>query len=132
MKRVPAVERQQAALASLQALASSLNQKYARTDIGRKPEGEWRNVVGRRLNLSSALSVLADSGVEHYRGSFENRLMYLPLGVSAATLAASLFGIIDGRAQPHPARDSVYGLAALTGAAGLGFHGYNILPEEIL
>jgi hypothetical protein len=132
MRRVPAVERQQAALASRQALASSLNQKYATTDIARKSDGEWRNVVGRKLNLSSALlalSVLADSGVEHYRGSFENRLMYLPLGVSAATLAASLFGIMDGRARSHRARDSLYALAALTGAAGLGFHGYNILKR---
>ena len=44
----------------------------------------------RQLGLGSgilALSVLADSGLEHYRGSFQNRAMYLPLAV-AALLAA--------------------------------------------
>jgi hypothetical protein len=38
--------------------------------------------AARRLNRSSgmlALSVLADSAVEHYRGSFENKAMYTPL-----------------------------------------------------
>jgi len=132
MRRVPAVERQRAALVALQALASSLNEKYAARDLTRKAEGEWRNAVGRKLNLSSALlalSVLADSGIEHYRGSFENRLMYVPLGVSAATLAASLFGIMDGRARSHVARDSLYAVAALTGVTGLGFHGYNIVKR---
>jgi len=132
MRRVPALERQRAALVSLQALASSLNERYTTTGLARKPEPEWRNFVGRKLNLSSALlslSVLADSGLEHYRGSFQNRLMYLPLGVSAATLAASLFGIMDERAKSHVARDSLYVLAALTGAIGLDFHGYNIMKR---
>ena len=137
MRRLTAAETQRAALASLLATASSLNRKYATQDLGRKralqasqTEPEMRNIVGRKLNLSSALlslSVLADSGLEHYRGSFQNRLMYLPLGVSAVTFAASLFGMLDARARSHVARDSLYGLAALTGAAGLGFHVYNIL-----
>ena len=132
MRRVPAAEAQQTALVSLQAVASRLHEKYAATDLRQKPEPEWRNVVGRKLNLSSALlalSVLADSGLEHYRGSFQNRLMYLPLGVSAATLAASLFGVVDAREKSHLLRDSLYGVAALTGAAGLGFHGYNIMKR---
>jgi hypothetical protein len=132
MRRAPTAEAQQAALVSLRAIASNLHEKYATTDLRREAEPEWRNVVGRKLNLSSALlalSVLADSGVEHYRGSFQNRLMYLPLGVSAATLAASLFGVFDAREKSHIARDILYGLAALTGAAGLGFHGYNIMKR---
>ncbi|KWV57056.1 hypothetical protein AS156_03590 [Bradyrhizobium macuxiense] len=88
--------------------------------------------MGRKLNLSSALlslSVLADSGLEHYRGSFQNRLMYLPLAVSAATVAASLFGIADARAKSHAVRDGLYVLAGLTGATGLGFHGYNVMKR---
>jgi len=83
----------------------------------------------RQLNLGSALlalSVLADSGVEHYRGSFQNRAMYAPLGVAALTLGASLFGTTDRRPRRHDARDSIYALAAATGLAGLAFHGYNI------
>jgi hypothetical protein len=42
------------------------------------------------------------------------------------TLGASLFGLIDSRAGGHRGRDVVYGLAAATGLAGLGFHFYNI------
>src|SRR5689334_21890769 len=40
-----------------------------------------------------ALSVLVDSAVEHYRGSFRNRAMYAPLGASSLTLLASLLGV---------------------------------------
>jgi hypothetical protein len=83
----------------------------------------------RQLNLSSAilaLSVLSDSAVEHYRGSFQNRAMYAPLGVAALTLGASVFGALDSRPRRHSTRDTVYALAALTGIAGLVFHAYNI------
>ena len=85
--------------------------------------------AGRRLNGSAAmlaLSVLADSAVEHYRGSFQNRAMYTPLATSALTLGASVFGLADLRAKRHPLRDLVYAAAAATGFAGLGFHSYNI------
>lgn len=133
MRRKAAAEAQQAAaLVSLQAIARNLNEKYAKRDLQREAEPQWRNTAGRKLNLSSgllALSVLADSGLEHYRGSFQNRLMYLPLGVAAVTLAASAFGMMDDRAKSHTARDGLYGLAALTGATGLGFHAYNIIKR---
>jgi len=86
-------------------------------------------IESRQLNLSSALlalSVLADSGIEHYRGSFQNRAMYTPLAVATLTLGASLFGVADRRPQGHDARDSIYLLAAATGFVGLAFHAYNI------
>jgi hypothetical protein len=129
MRRVSAAEAQHATLASLQAIASGPHEKYAAGAPSLQPEPKWRNTVGRKLNLSSALlslSVLADSGIEHYRGSFQNRMMYLPLAVSAVTLAASLFGAVDTRAESHVVRDTLYGVAALTGATGLGFHVYNV------
>lgn len=88
-----------------------------------------RTRAARQLNLSSAVlafSVLADSAVEHYRGSFQNRAMYTPLGVAALTLGASLLGALDARPQRHSTRDVVYAAAALTGLVGLGFHAYNI------
>jgi len=83
----------------------------------------------QQLNLSSALlalSVLADSAVEHYRGSFHNRAMYTPLAVAGLTLGASVLGTADRRPRSHGVRDSIYALAAVTGAAGLLYHGYNI------
>jgi hypothetical protein len=49
-------------------------------------------LAARALNRSSALlalSVLADSWMEHYRGSFENRAMYTPLVVSLLALGAA-------------------------------------------
>lgn len=88
--------------------------------------------AGRQLNLSAAilaLSVLADSGVEHYRGSFENRAMYTPLATAALTLAASLFGAADARPEHHRGRDAIYALSAVVGLAGLGFHAYNVLKR---
>ena len=83
----------------------------------------------RQLNLSSALlalSVLADSGIEHYRGSLQNRAMYTPLAVAALTVVASLLGTADRRPRPLHIRDSIYAAAAATGVAGLAFHSYNI------
>jgi len=83
----------------------------------------------RQLNLSAALlglSVLTDAGVEHYRGSFQSKAMYVPLVSAALTLGASLLGIADPAPKRHRGRDAIYALAAVTGLAGLGFHAYNI------
>jgi heme/copper-type cytochrome/quinol oxidase subunit 3 len=87
---------------------------------------------GRQLSMAAAIlafSVLADSGVEHYRGSFENRAMYTPLAVGALTLTSSLFGAMDRRQSSHSARSAICGLAAATGVIGLGFHAYNVLKR---
>jgi hypothetical protein len=87
------------------------------------------STAARQLNLGAALlalAVLADSAVEHYRGSFQNRAMYAPLASATLALAGSLHGTIDKRAAPHPIRDAIYAAAAVTGMAGLGFHAYNI------
>jgi hypothetical protein len=86
-------------------------------------------VAARRLNRAAgtlALSVLADSAVEHYRGSFKNKAMFTPLAVSALTLATSFHGHSDKRRGAHPTRDTIYALAAATGLIGTGFHIYNV------
>lgn len=85
--------------------------------------------AARRFNHSSsllALSVLADSGVEHYRGSFENPAMYVPLLAATLSLGAGLHGGRDRRAASHPVRHGIYALAAVAGLAGTGFHLYNV------
>ena len=98
----------------------------------RQPRAE---VVGERgdhtrgLHVSAAmlsLSVFADSLVEHYRGNFENPGMYTPLVVSALGIAAGVDGA-TGRKLPPRVRIGVYGLAVVVGAAGVGFHVYNLL-----
>lgn len=141
MRSAGVARTQQASLVSLRTTARELKRKYAvsypkglyaSSVPASHRETEWRDALGRQLNLGAALlslSVLADSGVEHYRGSFQNRAMYIPIGASALALAASLFGVADTRAKSHVMRDRLYGIAALTGVLGLGFHGYNILKR---
>src|SRR5204863_414130 len=94
--------------------------RYSPADRRRRRELTKR--AGRRLNGSAAMlafSVLADSAIEHYRGSFQNRAMYVPLAVSTLTLGGSLFGVADARPDKHIARDVIYGAAAATAFAGL-------------
>lgn len=81
------------------------------------------------LHASAALlsaAVLADSAVEHYRGAYENPGMYTPLLVSALGVLAGIDGATSGRV-PRPIRNGVRALAVGVGAAGLGFHIYNVL-----
>jgi hypothetical protein len=88
--------------------------------------------AARRLNRGSALlaaSVLMDSAVEHYRGSFTNRAMFTPLLVSALTLAVSAHGTTDRRPDIHRVRHGIAVAAAATGLAGTGFHIWNVLKR---
>ena len=85
--------------------------------------------AARRMNRAAgviAASVLADSAVEHYRGSFHNKAMVAPLVTATLSLAASVHGNADKQPAAHRLRDGVYAAAALTGLRGTGFHLYNI------
>ena len=85
--------------------------------------------AARRLNRAAgtlAASVLMDSAIEHWRGSFRNPAMFTPLVVSALTLAGSGHGTADGRGARHRGRDAVYAGAAVTGLVGTGFHVWNV------
>jgi MYXO-CTERM domain-containing protein len=85
--------------------------------------------AARRLNRAAgtlAASVLADSAVEHYRGSFHNPAMFAPLITSALSLVVSVHGVGDRRPAAHWLRDGVYVAAALTGLVGTGFHIFNV------
>ncbi|WP_156032645.1 hypothetical protein [Parvularcula oceani] len=69
-------------------------------------------------------SVLMDSAMEHFRGGFHNRAMVLAPATAAASIAASL-------AEPRPDRTGRlprlgHALSFAVGAAGLGFHFYNV------
>ncbi|HVY13966.1 MAG TPA: hypothetical protein VHB27_01970 [Rhodopila sp.] len=88
--------------------------------------------AARRLNRASGLlatSVLLDSAVEHDRGGFENRAMYIPLVVSTLVLAVSAHGTADRRPASHRMRQIVYGVSAATGVLGTSFHLYNVLKR---
>ena len=85
--------------------------------------------AARSFNRGStllALSVLADSAMEHYRGSFDNPAMYTPLVSATLSLLAGLHGGGDSRAEKHRIRHAVYLGTALAGVSGTAFHLYNI------
>lgn len=92
--------------------------------------GDAVNVLAaRRLNRAAgllAVSVLADSALEHYRGSFANPAMYAPLVVSLLSVGLSAHGLADKRSSSHPARDTIYVTSAMTGIIGTAFHVYNV------
>lgn len=88
--------------------------------------------AAQRLNRASATlatSVLLDSALEHYRGSFRNPAMFTPLVVSALALSVSAHGVADRRPVAHRARQAAYGASAVTGLIGTGFHVYNVLKR---
>jgi hypothetical protein len=95
----------------------------------RPPLTPRRDIVSRQLDGASALLALAalsDSAVEHYRGSFHNKTMYVPLVAAAVTLLASLRDTIAPAAADRRERNAVDTLAVATGLIGTGFHLYNV------
>ncbi len=99
----------------------------------RRREARRTDRVAQQLHGGAAilaLAVLADSGLEHYRGMFFNKAMYAPLAASTLSLAASAHGLVDRRPLSHGLRDGIYGTAAAAGLAGLGFHAWNLGKRE--
>ncbi|PTB22492.1 hypothetical protein C9I57_01520 [Trinickia symbiotica] len=88
--------------------------------------------AARVFNRSSALlawSALTDSAIEHYRGSYMNPGMYVPLAAGALSLIAGIHGGADRLESTHSVRRAVYMAAAGVGIAGTGFHLYNVLKR---
>ena len=108
----------------------SRRRRYVPPALRDRPTADRATVTAaRRLNRAAgtlAVSVLTDSAIEHYRGSFENKAMFAPLIVSALTLATSMHGTADSRPFAHGLRDAIYALAATTGLIGIVFHLYNV------
>ncbi|MCK8787090.1 hypothetical protein M0638_22195 [Roseomonas sp. NAR14] len=99
-----------------------------RHDAPRLGHGEAVRAA-RGLNRAAgmlAVSVLADSAIEHYRGDFRNPAMFIPLASASLSLLASGHGMADRRSVAHRARDTAYALAGGAGIAGTGFHFYNL------
>jgi hypothetical protein len=90
-----------------------------------KDAAEIRLLAGAAGLLAAA--VLADSAIEHYRGSFRNPAMFVALGTSSLGLGASVDGARRRPGLSSDARRLLFGAAATTGAIGTGFHIYNLL-----
>ena len=74
-----------------------------------------------------ATSVLADSALEHYRGSFRNPAMLLPLVASSLSIGFSTPRVVGRGAAGSPlGRGVTHAGAVAIGLAGLGFHVFNI------
>jgi len=84
-----------------------------------------RLVAGGAAMLAGA--VLADAALEHYRGSFDNRAMPVPLVGSALGLGVDAALAVTGSVAPLAM--SVHAANVALGTAGLGFHGYNIAKQ---
>jgi len=101
-----------------------------------KPKGDRNHRAAQALGAGAAIlcvSVALDSAIEHYRGQFKDRAMFVGptmalLGIGAAAYIAL---------RPERANDRLPKIALLTvgvtGMIGLGFHTYNILkrPGEL-
>jgi hypothetical protein len=101
-----------------------------------KPKGDKQHRAAQALGAGAAIlcvSVALDSGIEHYRGQFKDRAMFV--GPTMALLGIAAAGYIAFR--PERANERLPKIALLTvgatGLIGLGFHTYNILkrPGEL-
>jgi hypothetical protein len=118
------------AVGAVAVLANAQRRHFSRPALP-PPKATTSNQIhaAQKINLGSSLlagAVLADSAVEHYRGSFHNKAMYLPLAISAQTLVADLHGIATRNGADDVRREASHRLAVVNGTAGLGFHLYNI------
>jgi hypothetical protein len=101
-----------------------------------KPRGDVDHRSAQALGAGAAIlcvSVALDSALEHYRGEFKDRAMFVGptmalLGIAAASYVAF---------RPERANDRLPRIALITvgatGLIGMGFHAYNILrrPGEL-
>ena len=89
--------------------------------------GQVRMVHGAAAML--ALSVLADSGIEHSRGQYHNPAMFTPLVSASLSIFASADGALRSEKAAHPLRQASYGIAMVVGVLGTAFHIYNITKK---
>ena len=114
----------------------------AAAGIGWLLQRAWRPSTDRNLRAAEALgagaailclSVALDSGIEHYRGQFKDRAMFVGPTMAALGLAAASWIAF----RPQDSRKSLpriaFATVGVTGLVGLGFHTYNILkrPGEL-
>ena len=118
-----------AGVAAVAAVARGNSVSFSLPEREGESEVQEHIVAARAFNRSSALlaaSVLADSAMEHYRGSFANRAMYTPLVSSALSMLAGLHGGVDRNAETHQLRHAIYVVAVAAGVSGTAFHLYNV------
>ena len=76
-----------------------------------------------------AFSVLADSGLEHYRGAYHNPAMYVAPSAAAVSLVNSVHMMIKPEVSSN-GRLALSGLTLSTGLTGLAFHLANVARRD--
>jgi hypothetical protein len=101
-----------------------------------KPKGDRNHRAAQALGAGAAIlcvSVALDSAIEHYRGSFKDRAMFVGPTMALLGLGAGAYVAF----RPECANNRLPKIALITvgatGLIGLGFHAYNILkrPGEL-
>jgi len=102
----------------------------------------WRPSANRNYRAAEALgagaavlclSVALDSGIEHYRGQFKDRAMFVGPTMAALGLAAATWIAFRPKDSRKALPRIAFATVGVTGLIGLGFHTYNILkrPGEL-
>ncbi|HWJ38723.1 MAG TPA: hypothetical protein VNR86_08200 [Sphingomicrobium sp.] len=101
-----------------------------------KQKADTNHRAAQALGAGAAIlciSVALDSALEHYRGGFKDRAMFIGPTMALIGLGAATFLTLrpEGSSKRVP-RIALVAVGA-TGLAGLGFHAYNILkrPGEL-
>ncbi|MBV9825429.1 MAG: hypothetical protein JO001_07125 [Alphaproteobacteria bacterium] len=101
----------------------------ARNERDGPPVVESEKTTATSLSRAAALlavSALADIATEHFRGSFHNPVMLLPLMVGAQAVAVNLQGVFEYTPATNTIRAAGQMLTVTTGVIGLAFHFYNV------
>lgn len=110
----------------------------AATALGWFLERMWRPSKSNNLRAAEALgagaailclSVALDSGIEHYRGRFKNRVMFVGPTMALLGLATASLIAVRPAAAARPLPRISFAVVGVTGLVGLGFHAYNILKR---
>ena len=102
----------------------SANHRSSRRHVRRAVRNLRRGRLQRTLSGFAAMSALplaTDIYLEHYRGSFGNKMMWSPLAATPPLVAAGVAGVFSERAARRalPLASAVYGAQ---GVIGIGMH----------
>jgi hypothetical protein len=85
--------------------------------------------AGRMLGLTTSLSLLGttgEAGLLHFRGSFQNPAMFLPVTLPPAAAALMAKAALGDARKSHRFTRFWLGLTAVMGMAGVGFHIFGV------
>ncbi|WP_334656859.1 hypothetical protein [Sphingomonas panaciterrae] len=101
-------------------LAGAISAAADRTQVGVIADG--RALAG--LCAAGIAGTVAEAGLLHFRGAFQNPAMWLPIALPP--LAAALLARDAASGSPRRATAAMLGVTAAVGVAGVAFHAHGI------